>query len=320
MILYQIKEGEARILSYRSYDEEADIPSSLGGCPVTELAPYAFSVGYGKEKMLKEAERTGAVMLWDAWQNSEEPELCGPRLKSIVLPDTLRTIGNYGFYHCENLTDITCSSSIEDLGAGLFTGCTRVARIRMRIETGKKSCLKEMLSELRQELCLTYETPEGTAELIFPEYYEDAVENTPARIIMREVHGSGLGYRYCFLGTEFRFQEYDSLFPAAKAQETERLAARMAVRRLRYPLGLQSCYQAAYEAYIMDQRKLAAAIALEEQKVEELTWLVRTYVKTKEELEAVVELANRRKDPEALSVLMEERHRRFPAKRNSFSL
>lgn len=52
---------------------------------------------------------------------------------------------------------------------------------------------------------MDYRREDGTllAKLVFPEYFEESVENTPARIIMREMHGCGHMYRYCFDGTRF---------------------------------------------------------------------------------------------------------------------
>ena len=63
-----------------------------------------------------------------------------------------------------------------------------------------ETCLREILSELHQALRVDLKAPDGAlkARLIFPEFYEESVENTPARIIMREMHGCGHMYRYCF--------------------------------------------------------------------------------------------------------------------------
>ena len=49
---------------------------------------------------------------------------------------------------------------------------------------------------------------------------------------MREMHGCGHMYRYCFDGGDFRFDEYDRLFPHVKVQEKPELAVRLALYRL----------------------------------------------------------------------------------------
>ena len=44
----------------------------------------------------------------------------GQRLESIVLPDTITTIGEYVFEDCTNLTSITIPSSVTEIGKGRF--------------------------------------------------------------------------------------------------------------------------------------------------------------------------------------------------------
>ena len=45
----------------------------------------------------------------------------------------------------------------------------------------KRSCFRELLIEIGEEQEVMYHCPDGDAKLIFPEYFEEAVENTPAR-------------------------------------------------------------------------------------------------------------------------------------------
>ena len=114
-------------------------------------------------------------------------------------------IGAYAFYNCSGLRKLSCQSTVDDWGAGVFTGCTGIASLDICVREEGKSCFREILSELRQTLDVDYRREDGTllAKLVFPEYFEESVENTPARIIMREMHGCGHMYRYCFDGTRF---------------------------------------------------------------------------------------------------------------------
>ena len=57
------------------------------------------------------------------------------------------------------------------------------------------------------------------AELVFPGHYEEAVENTPARILYTQHHGSGNNYRQCFLAKELDYEKYDELFSMAVVME-----------------------------------------------------------------------------------------------------
>ena len=173
------------------------LPERMDGMPVTELDRYFFSQTVRGREVPPE-ELNG------------EPELCGSGLDELTLPEYLRKIGPYAFYNCFHLKTLSFWSTVEDWGAGVFTGCTGIKHLKIRVVPGRKSCFKEVLSELRQELMADYLDPEGRllARLVFPEFFEESVENTPARIIMREMHGCGHMYRYCFEDTQFQFREY----------------------------------------------------------------------------------------------------------------
>ena len=133
--------------------------------PVTEFAGYLFSDTVRRREP-PPCEYMG------------EPELCGSRVEEIILPDTIRKVGAYGFYNCSGLKRLSCSSAVEDWGAGVFTGCTGLRCLDIRVAEGRKSCFKDILSELHQTLSVNYRSGSGTllAKLIFPEFFEESVE------------------------------------------------------------------------------------------------------------------------------------------------
>lgn len=342
MFLYQIKNDTIAILGCRSYDGLVEIPETIDGKPVTELAAYAFSEGWGRREMLK---TEGKLLLADAEGNARNgmeagaesyitaaielpPVACCGHLKEIILPRTIKKIGNYAFYNCFELNTIRFYSTIEDVGSGLFTGCTGIRHMDIHIVPGCRSCFKEVISELRQELYVNYyaepeakaEEPVLQAKLVFPEMFEESVENTPARIIMREMHGCGHMYRYCFEQTEFRFSKYDALLPHIKVQEPERVVCALVMGRLKYPVELTEQYRGTYEEYLREHMAGAAEYALTAGDMECFSWLAVHYAERKETLDEMIELAGRKGEIEALSGLMDLRHRRFPAKKRTFSL
>ena len=205
---YKVENGRAVIDKVEDGDRTVVVPEELEGCPVTELGAYV---------------------------------LAGSDVEELHLPSRLVKIGAYAFYNCQRLKRITCSSRAVDLGTGLFAGVQTVEYLDITLFPGERSCLKELLSELRQTLRVRVREREPggrEARLIFPEYYEDSVENTPARIVSIETHGCGHRYRYCFQNRVFQYRDYDSIFPHMKVQEPEALAAELAFGRLRYPLEL----------------------------------------------------------------------------------
>ena len=75
---------------------------------------------------------------------------------------------------------------------------------------------------------------------MYPEFYEEAVENTPARIISTQTHGMGIQYRNTFQNTQIVFSEYDKLFETGKYNMDFINMIEMSVARLMYPLKLEN--------------------------------------------------------------------------------
>lgn len=295
---YEIRENSAVILRCFSHDAKAEIPEALGGYPVTELGPYAFSAHFD-EKKLREALRDGRAELYVPPMLRNErscgaepaPALCGDRLEEIVLPETVQRVGRYCFYNCGRLRRVEFYGALSDWGSGVFTGCHHVRSLRVYPDENGQSHLKDVLDELHEELEAEYMIQEESAgaapgeepgqrekglrpvPLIFPEFYEEGVENTPARILETHVHGSGILYRNCFQGRKFDFAQYDVLFPYARAQESGELTARMALSRLRFPFGLTRRAGQQYEAYVKEHAREIGIWLLKQRDLESLRFL-----------------------------------------------
>ena len=89
------------------------------------------------------------------------------------------------------------TDAIVRMGSGVFTGC-RLEKVEIDFMDGNKSCLKEILTEIRYQIIATLRYQGTETKILFPEYYADAVENTPARIVETHYYGSGGEYRECF--------------------------------------------------------------------------------------------------------------------------
>lgn len=324
MFLYQNINDHVRILGYRGFDGFIRVPEQIGGRPVTELSAYAFSGGWGREEMLSSLEEE--ILLCDEEGNpiltenkDLPPTISLEGLKEIYLPETIEKIGNYAFYNCFELTRLECSAAISDLGSGLFTGCLGMRYLDIHLVDGTRSCLKEILSELRQFLYVNYYTSEGNARLVFPEMYEESVEHTPARIIIREMHGCGHMYRYCFDQTGFQFHKYDTLFPHLLVQESERVIGDLVINRLYTPMNLLYHDRMVYEAYLLEHIEGISKLAMEEDETMFL-WLMEEYGKNQDKFDSIVEMVSREDKPELLSHLMDLRRRRFSVKKRVFSL
>lgn len=195
-----------------------------------------------------------AADLSDAeWETLLSDAVLAGRLTSLSLPASIRTIGRYAFYNCDALYSLSMYSTTIDLGQGLFTGCTGLRRLSFHVDETKRSSLYEVLTEFRYPLRLSYQSgPLAQLKylLVFPEFYENVDENTPARITVRDLRGSGLMYRNCFADTQFQIKRYDSLFPHAVALEPEAVAAELAFCRLLFPTDLSGEAECAYRSFL----------------------------------------------------------------------
>ncbi|MCI9591597.1 MAG: leucine-rich repeat protein [Lachnospiraceae bacterium] len=273
---------------FESHQEGAEI------LPVLEVGEYAFSA-----MIRREPERSQEL--------ADIPAVCGGEVESVALPGSLVRIGRYGFYNCENLKKLTFFSSIGDLGAGLFTGCQGIEELDVRIVEGEKSCLPEILAELNQMLRLTLRDEEGniTAKLLLPEFFEEAVENTPARILVLETHGCGHRYRYCFRQTQFQFPEYDSLFPYVCVQEPPEIVAELSWYRLQYPEQLTDMAREQYVNYIKEHPAEAIKAFVRVGDMAVLHQVAADSRINKETLSDMTEVAAKTGQTEAVTVLMD---------------
>ena len=283
---YERMEGGAVVWRCYDYGSEAELPEAVEGLPVAELAPYAFSA-HMDEGLLEKGAREGRLRLWDSdnpassalsWEDAElPPPLTGAALTSVSLPPSLRKIGAYAFYNCSRLHTLRLHGGLIDLGAGLFTGCHAIRELALRLDDGEKSCLREILIEVPEKLKVSLEGA-VRAKLVFPEFFEESVENTPARILVVKTHGSGMNYRNCFYDRRFDFHAYDACFFHAKAEEDFETVLEMALGRLQYPAGLLSEARKEYEDWLWAHREQALEKMVSDRDMEGLEFLTESFL------------------------------------------
>ena len=231
-------------------------------------------------------------------------------LEEIILPESVERIGRYAFYNCRNLRKITFFSNIRDVGSGAFTGCHQVHHLDVTIMTGETSCLKDFLQELTEEMVVEYRGAEY-ARLMFPEYFEEGVENTPARILMTQIHGSGLKYRNCFYKKEFLFEEYDARFPYAEAVESETFLQEMVLGRLMFPYKLMKKGKEQYEVYLREHLAETGKHLVSKRDTVRLNWFLEHYLEEKRQAEELLEISGKLHTAECTACLMDWQKRKF---------
>ncbi len=284
----EIQKNHGIVTELEGNPQIVEIPREVEGIPITELGAYLFS---------------------------------GKDCQVIRIPQGVKKIGRYGFYNCRKLEELWFSSDFTDLGSGAFTGCHGIRKLEIQMN-GQESGLKEILSEVGEELRV-HLYGEVEALLWFPEYYEEGVENTPARILMTEIHGSGLYYRNCFQGKIFNFLEYDKRFEMAHAQESPDFVRELVLGRLMWPAGLTDRAKEQYEYYLKEHLEEVGMALICQKREKEIDWLFHTCPPDESQRELFTRLtdcAAKVHASEILSMLMDYQHIHFPSKRRSFEL
>lgn len=273
------------------------IPKTLGGRPVTELSDRLFAQSVVEE---------------------------------VWFPESLKRIGRYAFYGCEHLKRIHFYSGLTEVGGGVLNGSQNVSELFVHGAGNTRTAVRDFVTELSGRVTVHFLQPTAdgkeaeTARLIFPAFYDEAVENTPARITVSAIHGSGQKYRYCFEGGRVRFDRYDGVFSYEKAEEPVALAAEIAVCRLRYPAELREGGRAAYREFLREhfyETFTSFAGDLETEK-----WLLREFFGKDSpplspgQMDAVILQAAQRKDAELSGILMEFKRTYFAPVRRKFEL
>ena len=261
-----------------------------------------------------------------AVQNSERlstlpPALCGRRLRAVVLPDALAAIGNYAFYGCDNLKTVSFPASIRRIGSGLFNSCPALSVLVFRqavsaAPPATPALLQEVLRTVNHEVEVRLQDSSGqdAVRLLFPEYYEEPKENTPARIIEIIWHGTGYQYRQCFLQRKLQYSQYDNLLPAADAQEMPQTLVRLCLDRLITPAELSRVHLESYVSCLRKRPDALWTFLLADQETDLTDWLrvlERSGYFTEERLDQMIDQASSAGRADATVYLMDLRRRMF---------
>ena len=195
-------------------------------------------------------------------------------LKIIDLPKGIEIIEDYAFYRCLALEEIHLYAGIKRLGCGAFMGCKKLKKIVIKDVEDDIYFLTEILYDFQYEVEVEIYYKNGNfVKLTFPEYFEESVENTPARIIEIVFHGSGYKYRQCIRNRQLDFEKYDSRFVYAIAQDFTPTCIRLAMNRLSTPLGLKEDAKRRYLEYLQEQAVEVAKKICREDDLEGLNTL-----------------------------------------------
>lgn len=142
---YTSSGGGVTITKYKGSDSYLDIPSQLGGKPVTKIGDWAFrdcttlrsvTVPQGVTRIERNA----------FWQCSNLENIDLPSsltyisfnafswcisLESVTIPDSVGTLGRYAFSGCSALQSIHLPDGLKDMHGGIFSGCSALSYIEI---------------------------------------------------------------------------------------------------------------------------------------------------------------------------------------------
>jgi len=310
------REGDRiAILRAGTPDSRAALPDTLFGLPVTALGDHALAPdrqsvpaeqpGDGAETLLITCGLPDPAADWD-----------NRNLRDLTLPGDLTAIGSYALLNCSGLKTLRLRDGVTRWGGGVLMNCRALDTFHLfRGDGDQGEALAYFAGELSRELDVTIHGPGGTAaRLLFPEYTELYEENCPAHHFDYSISGAGYPYHHCFRQKRLSFKEYDALWRDFLGMEHEESAAlRLAWYRLRWPVELGETAEAGYRAFLRANAGAALRLLLAEGGADGLPFLLELTEPGREALSAACAQARESGNTAALAVLLEERHRRFPA-------
>lgn len=238
-----------------------------------------------------------------------------------VLPQTVKSLGSHCFFDCRSLRRLVLWDRIEAVEDGILKNCFSLGEIEYNAADGNMYALKSILSQVSEELLISifYGEEKEKVILLFPGFLHDYEENTMARIINQVTYGSGAHYRECVTDEGIDYQKYDKLFSYALANEEARVPQRLALYRLLYPKGLWEEERKLYLSYILGHYSIIGETLIREGDMNMFQYLARL-TPFEEDLEALLKIAQKMRETEYISCLLQVKRQRFGEKKQRFSL
>ena len=312
-----------------------EIPDRIGDIPVRELADHCFA-GEPSVRLKDErryyAEPDQAGIGWEKVREAPRGQVpqtvCTGLVEDVYLPEGLTRIGDYAFYGCRNLKTVHFPASLNSFGRGVFVAVGRIKELWFEIGDTKENssnllrvpaCMRDVLGDINYGVQTVLAcSGKVIGSLYFPGYYEESIENTPARIIEVKYRGTGYKYRQCFREGMLDLRQYDELLYETSNWEDEEGVARLCLDRLSWPLPPETKGQ--YESCLRENSRGALGIVFGEKRFDLLKLLCEIDFFTPDLLEIFTDQAAKMQDAQAVSLLIDYRKKKYPEKRRRYIL
>lgn len=285
---YYIQQGKAVL--FRCYGDSPciTIPAQLNGVPVAEILPYCFS-----EKTPTLPKETEILR----WGKDISHPICGNFIQQIVFSKGLEKIGAFAFYNCRNLNKITLPSSVQQIEGDAFMNCHLLQLVEIQGSITQPSPLRQIGWRIQHLFVAQF----LEASVVFPEYYEDLEENTPAHVFNHKVVGIGYRYRCCFQGEVLDLSEYDKTLEQASAEEAEKPICHLALVRLTSKL--LPANTEGYSSYLQKHLQTALYLSIEQANHLWIEWILENLKPEQKDIVKAREVAQKKGDAVLVSLL-----------------
>ena len=127
-------DGTLTLVRWPRTKEAAVIPAQVEGRAVTRIAPMAFAPFHMEEKDFVSGFRPPYsfnmfILMSGGKVTHEKTDEGGP--EEVVLPDTVREIGAYAFWHCHSLKKVNVPAGVKLIRAGTFGECVNLKKVSL---------------------------------------------------------------------------------------------------------------------------------------------------------------------------------------------
>ncbi len=249
-----------------------EIPDTIEGLPVLGIGSHAFE---GHTELLE-----------------------------IHLPKTLLTLRSFAFYRCLSLRRICLYDGCEDYYDGVIRQCPSLHEVEVRGEGKSYIIMREMLHDIDAALRFHLILPDREVRLTFPDFNNEAKEDTMARAIHFTIEGAGLAYRECVSKYAIDYAGYDKLLERLTDYDF-RAGLDIALDRLMYPENLEEASKESYEVFLRAHSSQALSELIEDNDSERIAFMTREKIAEEAALEEAIRSASIKNHTEICGILME---------------
>lgn len=150
-------DGSATITRYTGTAEELFVPSELDGHPVTCIGDSAFFPNdSGRQSTLAAPGGHSAFYF----------SCVSP--KSIILPDSVTSIGDHAFASCSLLTSITIPDSVTHVGSRPFASCVNLTNIKVSPDHPTLATIDGVLFDKTEKQLICYPSARTRSSYVIP--------------------------------------------------------------------------------------------------------------------------------------------------------